>query len=292
MLHQALGEAPVAIEQPELVVAEGSIVGDAAAIPVTAGPAPGPATGVMPTLPPVTGEGGFTMPPDLRPMSGAPNAASNTSPSNGDGPMQPVSGMPLWGSPNSVSAPPVSSPPVSAPPNRATGRVFASGSASVQHPVSSPPVSTPPASGPPASGPPASAPPVSPAAPYPQPQYQQPQYQQPQYPQPQYQQPQPPPMRPPVQQPVQQPQVQPYSQPRLQPVAPTRPMDRLREPPRPPQPGFAQPRTGGQRAGRAFVTFLVVLLLIAVPVVAGYVAYYLTAGKWPPPVDGWFPSAS
>ena len=94
-------------------------------------------------------------------------------------------------------------------------------------------------------------------------------------------------MRPPVHQPV-----QPYSQPRMQPIAPTRPMDRLREPPRPPQPGFTQPRTGGQRAGRAFVTFLVVLLLIAVPVVAGYVAYYLTAGKWPPPVDGWFPSAS
>jgi hypothetical protein len=292
MLHQALGEAPVAIEQPELVVAEGSVVGDAAAIPLTAGPAPGPATGAIPTLPPVTGEGGFTMPPDLRPMSGqpstaatpapnppspapnrAPSPASNASPSNGDGPMQPVSGMPLWGAPNSVSAPPVSGPPVSAPPNRAGGRVFASGSASVQQPVSNPPTSAPPASAPPASARPASAPPVSPAAPYPQPQYQQPQYQPPQYQQPQ--QPQ-----------YQQPQFQ------RQPVAPTRPMGRAPEPPRPPQPGYVQAGTGGKKAGRAFVTFLVVLLLIAVPVVAGYVAYFLTAGKWPPPVDGWFPSSS
>jgi hypothetical protein len=307
MLHQALGEAPVAIEQPELVVAEGSIVGDAAAIPVTAGPAPGPATGAIPTLPPVTGEGGFTMPPDLRPMSGPPNAAPSTSPSNGDGPMQPVSGMPLWGSPSSVSGPPASSTPVSAPPNRATGRVFASGSASVPHPVSSQPVSTPPPmSAPPASWPPASAPPVSPAAPYPQhqqpqpqhqqpqpqhqqPQPQQPQHQQPQVQQPQVQQPQYPPtqVQQPVRRPVQQPQVQPYPQP----IAPTRRMERLREPPRPPQPGYAQPSTGGKRAGRAFVTFLVVLLLIAVPLVAGYIAYYLSAGEWPPPVNGWFPSA-
>jgi hypothetical protein len=81
----------------------------------------------------------------------------------------------------------------------------------------------------------------------------------------------------------------------MQPIAPTRPMDRLREPPRPPQPGYVagpSARGGGRKAGRAFVTFLVVLLLIAVPVVAGYVAYYLSAGKWPPPVDGWFPSGS
>jgi hypothetical protein len=72
-------------------------------------------------------------------------------------------------------------------------------------------------------------------------------------------------------------------------------MDRFREPPRPPQPGYASPapqRSGGRKAGRAFVTFLVILLLIAVPVVSGSVAYYLSAGKWPPPVDGWFPSGS
>jgi Ethanolamine utilization protein EutJ (predicted chaperonin) len=46
LLHRALGEAPAAIEQPELVVAEGSLLAGAAAVPVSAGPAPGPATGV------------------------------------------------------------------------------------------------------------------------------------------------------------------------------------------------------------------------------------------------------
>ncbi|MDT4988996.1 MAG: hypothetical protein QOI74_3090 [Micromonosporaceae bacterium] len=43
LLHRALGEAPVAIEQPELVVAEGSVLAASAAVPVGAGPAPGPA---------------------------------------------------------------------------------------------------------------------------------------------------------------------------------------------------------------------------------------------------------
>jgi hypothetical protein len=299
MLHQALGEAPVAIEQPELVVAEGSVVGEAASIPVTAGPAPGPQTGAMPVVPPINPEGGFSLP-----STGArPGPPGNGTPSTTTPPV-PVSGMPLWGPNDSVSAPPVSGQPmsgqpfsgqpfsgqpfsgqpfsgqpasgpisgqpVSSPPNRASGRVFASGSAPVQHPVSGPPVSTPPVSTPPVNP----ALPVSPPTPYPHPQYSQPQ--------PQYQQ---------------QPQYQPQPQPVYQrpPVAPTRPMDRFREPPRPPQLGYSQPgpqRSGGRKAGKAFITFLVVLLLIAVPVVSGYVAYYLSAGKWPPPVDGWFPSGS
>jgi hypothetical protein len=38
-----------------------------------------------------------------------------------------------------------------------------------------------------------------------------------------------------------------------------------------------------------FVGFLVVLLLIVTPVVAGYIAYFLTTGEWPPPADSWFP---
>src|SRR5690242_9106251 len=125
MLHQALGEAPVAIEQPELVVAEGSVVGEAASIPVTAGPAPGPQTGPMPTVPPITPEGGFSLP-----STGARTPPGNGTPSTTTPPV-PVSGMPLWGANDSVSAPPVTSQPVSGPPNRAAGRVFASGSASV-----------------------------------------------------------------------------------------------------------------------------------------------------------------
>ena len=48
LLHRALGEPPEAIEQPELVVAEGSMLAGAAALPLTAAPAPGPATGALP----------------------------------------------------------------------------------------------------------------------------------------------------------------------------------------------------------------------------------------------------
>ena len=48
LLHRALGEAPVAIEQPELVVAEGSLLASSAAVPVAAAPSPGPATGSIP----------------------------------------------------------------------------------------------------------------------------------------------------------------------------------------------------------------------------------------------------
>jgi hypothetical protein len=57
LLHRALGEAPVAIEQPELVVAEGSLQAAAAAVPAAAGPAPGPATSAGPAVlaPPVPG---------------------------------------------------------------------------------------------------------------------------------------------------------------------------------------------------------------------------------------------
>ncbi|GAB3871610.1 Hsp70 family protein [Dactylosporangium cerinum] len=45
LLHRALGTAPVVIEQPELVVAEGSMLTGSTEIPATAAPAPGPATG-------------------------------------------------------------------------------------------------------------------------------------------------------------------------------------------------------------------------------------------------------
>jgi molecular chaperone DnaK len=50
LLHRALGDAPVAIEQPELVVAEGSLLASAAAVPTGAGPSPGPATSAMPPV--------------------------------------------------------------------------------------------------------------------------------------------------------------------------------------------------------------------------------------------------
>jgi hypothetical protein len=36
-----------------------------------------------------------------------------------------------------------------------------------------------------------------------------------------------------------------------------------------------------------FLAFLLVILLIAVPLISGCIAYYLTTGEWPPPVNTW-----
>jgi hypothetical protein len=51
LLHRALGEAPVVIEQPELVVAEGSVVAGALSVGLSAPAGPGPATGLLPKIP-------------------------------------------------------------------------------------------------------------------------------------------------------------------------------------------------------------------------------------------------
>jgi molecular chaperone DnaK len=249
MLHRALGEAPVAIEQPELVVAEGSLVGGAAPTPVTAAPAPGPATGVLPRL-------------NLSyPLPGS--AFSGSAPSGRSGSAPPGSGYPVSGPPATpVSVPPAR--PVSAPP---AGPVSAP---PVFGPQSAPPVSgrqsAPPVGGRPVSSPPVSAPPgrsagrvfVSGVAPV-------------------------------------SPAIVPSSAP---PVAPTRPMMRYEEPP-----GYAQqqqpvrqsrsrqrgePRQGRGLLARAILAFLLVLLLIAVPLVACYLSYFVTTGgEWPPPVSAW-----
>ena len=69
LLHRALGVAPMVIEQPELVVAEGSMLAGSAEIPVTAEPAPGPATGVIPRVP------GFDWQPSA-PISGGPQSGA------------------------------------------------------------------------------------------------------------------------------------------------------------------------------------------------------------------------
>jgi len=103
LLHRALGEAPVAIDQPELVVAEGSLVGGASAAPVSAGPAPGPQTGPMPRL----NADGYAPPPVA------------------------VSAPPVSSPP--ISSPPISSPPISGAPVSA-GRIY--GVASANAPVS------------------------------------------------------------------------------------------------------------------------------------------------------------
>jgi molecular chaperone DnaK len=50
-LFRAIGQPPVVIEQPELVVAEGSILAGALTVGVKAPAAPGPATGQLPRIP-------------------------------------------------------------------------------------------------------------------------------------------------------------------------------------------------------------------------------------------------
>jgi hypothetical protein len=179
LLHRALGEAPVAIDQPELVVAEGSLVGGASAAPVSAGPAPGPQTGPMPRL----NAEGYAVPP-----------------------VAVVSAPP-------VSSPPISSPPISGAPVSA-GRVY--GSASANAPIS------------PGVAP--MSPPVSPPIPY---------------------------------------------------VPPTYPPH-----PQPPQPGRVVDGRQRSTGVRALLAVLLVLLLITVPVLAGYISYRLTTGVWPPPFGG------
>src|SRR4051794_8424455 len=90
LLHQALGEAPVAIEQPELVVAEGSLLAGAAAVPGTASPAPGPSTGGHPRIPaePVSGGAAFSSAAGAAGFPGAGGAS--VAPVSG-GPARPVS---------------------------------------------------------------------------------------------------------------------------------------------------------------------------------------------------------
>jgi hypothetical protein len=69
---------------------------------------------------------------------------------------------------------------------------------------------------------------------------------------------------------------------------PTRPQQLPQ--PRPPQsrPPRRKPRRGP--FARAMITLFVLVLLVATPVVAGYVSYYLTTDHWPPPADAWFES--
>ncbi|GAB3871612.1 hypothetical protein [Dactylosporangium cerinum] len=54
-----------------------------------------------------------------------------------------------------------------------------------------------------------------------------------------------------------------------------------------------RPGGGTRRRGpfaRAMLTLLVLVLLIVTPVAAGYVSFYFTADRWPPPPSTWFDS--
>ena len=123
LLHRALGEAPVAIEQPELVVAEGSLLAGAAALPGAAGAAPGPSTSEFPVRPVSPGS---PAPVSVPPAASASPPAASVSPSAGYNP----SGMAaLAGAPGMISAAPGSAAPVSPGGDaRSVGRVAVPGS--------------------------------------------------------------------------------------------------------------------------------------------------------------------
>jgi molecular chaperone DnaK len=77
--------------------------------------------------------------------------------------------------------------------------------------------------------------------------------------------------------------VSPVAPPGPWPPAVTRPLPRVYAP----SSGAVHPARGSNPALRAVLITLLVLLLIAVPVIAGYVSYRIAAGFWPPPVDHW-----
>jgi molecular chaperone DnaK len=212
-LFRALGQAPVVIEQPELVVAEGSILAGALTVGVQAPAAPGPATGQLPRIP-----------ADAWGAAGPPSVARP-----GEIPPVPVSPAP-------AAAVPVSPAPSSAP----------SPSASLSPALAAAPsVSKSGSTAPAAEG----TTPVSPA-----------------------------PWVGRVKVPGAQP---PGRAARAAPVAPTRPypvpvmVER-------PAPRKAYPQRKVKRRGRvrrAVLAFFITLLLIAVPVAAGVVAYGLVMGE-------------
>jgi molecular chaperone DnaK len=259
LLHRALGEAPVAIEQPELVVAEGSLLAESAAVPVAAGPAPGPATAVAPAvLPPLASP----VSPAARPVS--PASLPVLSPA-GSPAVSPVSAVPVSAVP--VSGSPAPGSPVSGAPAAAAGNAAA--------PVASPISPVSPAAEGAAAGlaaparsvgrvvvPGAQQPPgrAAAAAAPPAPTRHMPRYD------------------PPTPTPTPTPTPAP---PTYRPGAASyRPPARQPEPVAPPS--YAAPRRSGG-AGRAFRTLLLVLFLCAVPLVAGYISYKMTLH------EGWLP---
>jgi hypothetical protein len=160
LLHTALGVAPTVIEQPEVVVAEGSLHAspemwrrdpalDATPAPFWTGSVP--AAPVSPVVGAVLAASVVATAPVVPASFVSPVVPPVSAP--------PVSSLPVSPpAPPPVSAPPVSAPPVSAPP---VSSVPVSGSPVSASPISGPPVSSVPVSGPPVSAAPVSGPPVS-----------------------------------------------------------------------------------------------------------------------------------
>ncbi|BCB87440.1 hypothetical protein Psuf_047530 [Phytohabitans suffuscus] len=292
LLHRALGEAPEVIEQPELVVAEGSILAGAALL-ASAPPAPGPATSqlrlgdlsggprpVSPATPPPTSSPtsapplppGSTrvLPPDEIPSSTPPGGVrAGSAPGVGFAPgSAPVGGQAPSGSTPPGGATPVSGagsggsgPPGSAPPG--------AGSAPSGPPARTVARAIVPGAQPPSGRPRTQAPP--PSATKPLPRYEEPTAP-PAYPpsggHPRPSQPYPP-YSPPPRQPVggpprYSPPPAPPRAPQVPPVAPRSPQPVAREARVRRRPGFVV------RAIRALV---IIALLVVVPVGAGVFAF-------------------
>ncbi|MEV4518065.1 Hsp70 family protein [Dactylosporangium sp. NPDC049525] len=121
LLHQALGKAPTAVEQPEMVVAQGSL-----GVPTQAGPAgqAAPAAGFPVSGPPVSSAPGSSSPVSSPPVSSVPISSSPVSSPGfpASAPPAPVSGsvsMPVSGAPMSAApvSPGFSAAPVSSQPS-------------------------------------------------------------------------------------------------------------------------------------------------------------------------------
>ncbi|HET8680547.1 MAG TPA: Hsp70 family protein [Micromonosporaceae bacterium] len=263
LLHRELGEPPVVLEQPELVVAEGSVLAGALALGEIEQPAPGPATGMLPRLTPeMFGAAGMPAAPGqqvaaaaggpaglapVSPAAASPAPASRASAApTSPAPAVPISGPPAV--PGAAAAPAGSPAPAgSSAPERSVGRVIVPGAQPPSRPRSP-------------------AAPVAPTVPMPR------------FDQPAYLQGHPalrPPGQPAPQQPAPHRPVQPAPR---QAAAPRQPP---RYPPGPPAPP-PYPRPAGPGAGRRLLArLLIALLLVAVPLVAAVLAYYITADQLP-----------
>jgi hypothetical protein len=253
LLFRALGEAPVVIEQPELVVAEGSILAGALTVGVQAPAAPGPATGLLPRIP-----------ADAWGSAGPPSVArpGEIPPVRADTPAPPAATA------SAATASATTASAATAPPATASAATASAATASpAEASAAAAPVSPAPRSASPAPPPAESPAPVSPE-PW-----------------------------------VGRVKVPGANQPgrvaRPAPVAPTRqlPMPAVVEPPvrRPAyRPSAAYPQRASYpqrkvkrrgRVRRAILFLSVTLFLVAVPVVAGVVAYGLAVG------EGYLPDA-
>ena len=95
LLHRELGEPPVVLEQPELVVAEGSILAGALALEAAVDEVAGPSTGVLPRLTPeMFGSAGMPIAALPAPVSPAPPASAPESPPE-QAPVSPATPVPI-----------------------------------------------------------------------------------------------------------------------------------------------------------------------------------------------------